>query len=126
LKEEVFEQSQAIALYTGPFLGLGETSVWPGTRREQVRMRFIRLVNRHCDQLQAAGQVDREIHWLERAIDVDLLVEPLYQWLIPLLVAQGRQADAGRYYQTCLQAYQQWETQGLSPTTLQLAQTLKN
>lgn len=126
LQKDSFVQSQAIALYTGPFLGLDETSVWAESRRDQVRTRFIRLMNRHCDRVEAAGNVEEAIHWLTHAIDRDPLVEPLYQRLIPLLVAQGRRTEAHRYYDACLKAHQQWATKEPSPETLRLAHTLKN
>jgi ATP/maltotriose-dependent transcriptional regulator MalT/DNA-binding SARP family transcriptional activator len=120
------EDSLAIALYTGPFLGHDEIPAWATVRREQVRTRFISLVDRHCEQVQAEGNATAAIHSLQHAIDVDPLVEHLYQRLIPLLMAQGRQTDALRYYQTCLKAYQQSGTQDLSPATLRLAQSFKN
>lgn len=125
-KQAKREDGRAITLYQGPFLGHDDIPPWADSRREQVRTRFIGLVNRHCEQAQSAGNVAAAIDSLQRAIDVDPLVEPLYQRLIPLLVAHGRQTDAQRYYQTCLQAYQQSGTQELSPTTLRLAQNFKD
>ena len=124
LQKDSFVQSQAIALYTGPFLGLDETSVWADSQREQVRTTFIRLVSRHCDHVQTANKVDEAIRSLEQAIAVDPLVEPLYHRLIPLLLAQGRQADARRYYQVCQKACQQWGDGDVSPETLRLGQSL--
>jgi ATP/maltotriose-dependent transcriptional regulator MalT/DNA-binding SARP family transcriptional activator len=124
LQKDSFVQSQAIALYTGPFLGLDETSVWADSQREQVRTTFIRLVSRHCDHVQTANKVDEAIRSLEQAVAVDPLVEPLYHRLIPLLLAQGRQADARRYYQVCQKACQQWGDGDVSPETLRLGQSL--
>ncbi len=125
-KQAKREDGRAITLYQGPFLGHDDIPPWADTRREQVRLRFIGLVTRHCEQVQVAGNPTAAIDALQQAIDVDPLVEPLYQRLIPLLVAQGRQGDALRYYQTCLQAYQQSGTRELSPAMLRLAQNLNN
>ena len=64
------------------------------------------------------------MHELETASEVDPVAESLYQRLIPLLVAQGRQADARRHYQACVQATQRWGNGNLSPETLRLGQVL--
>lgn len=125
-KQAKGDDTRAIALYTGPFLGHDEIPAWANPHREQVRTRFICLVNRHCEQAQSVGNPAAAIDSLQQAIDVDPLVEPLYRRLIPLLVAQGRQDDAQRYYETCLRSYQRWDIQELSPATLRLAQSLKN
>lgn len=116
--------THTLALYTGPFLGLADSPVWAHAGRDRVRMTFIRLVNRHCDHVQNAETVDAAIRSLEQAIAVDPLAEPLYHRLIPLLLAQGRQAEAQRHYQTCVKACQQWRNGVLLPETLRLGQTL--
>ncbi|CUS31345.1 BTAD domain-containing putative transcriptional regulator [Candidatus Nitrospira nitrificans] len=113
-----------IALYKGPFLGYDEIPAWAESERDQLRTTFVRLVNRHCDQSKNAEKVEEAIHSLEHAIEIDPLVEPLYQRLIPLLMAQGHQADARRYYQACVKAYQRWGNGDLSSETLRLGQTL--
>ena len=61
---------------------------------------------------------------LEQALAVDPLAEPLYNRLIPLLLAQGRRADAQRHYQACLKAYQQWKDGGPSDDILRLGRPL--
>jgi LuxR family maltose regulon positive regulatory protein len=116
--------ARATELYKGPFLGHDEISAWAESQRDQLRTTFVCLVNRYCDQTKNAGKVEETIHSLERAIEIDPLVEPLYQQLIPLLMAQGRQADARRYYEACVQAYQRWGNGDLSSETVRLGQTL--
>ena len=116
-------ERQAIALYQGPFLGLEEIPVWAESRRDQVRTRFVRLVNHRCDQARAAGHPEEAIRALEQAIDVDPVAEPLYQRLIPLLAEQGRQADAGSYIDKCKSALARWADRLPSSDTLRLIQT---
>jgi two-component SAPR family response regulator len=116
--------THTLALYTGPFLGLADSPVWAHVGRDRVRMTFVRLVNRHCDHVQTAGTVDAAIRSLEQAVAVDPQAEALYHRLIPLLLAQGRQADAQRHYQTCMKACEQWRNGVLSPETLRLGQIL--
>jgi len=45
---------------------------------------------------------------LEAAIDVDPVSEPLYQRLIPLLLAQGRRSEAVAQYDRCRAALARW------------------
>lgn len=123
-KQAKREDGRAIPLYKGSFLGHDEIPAWAELQRDQVRTKFICLIDRHCDQAQSAGKVEEAIHSLERAIDAEPLAEPLYHRLIPLLVAQGRQADARRYYQACVKAYQRWGNGDLSSETLRLGQSL--
>ena len=116
------QDARAMARYTGPFLGPEKIPAWAESRRDQERTRFIRLVNRHCDDAQTAGNVEEAIRSLERAIDADPVAEPLYQRLISLLIAQGREADAQRHYRTCVKVSQQWGTGDISLETLRLGQ----
>ena len=124
-KQAKQEDVRAITFYRGPFLGHGEIPAWAESWRGQLRGKFVRLVDRHCDQTRTAGQVDEAIHSFEQAINADPLAEPLYQRLIPLLVAHGRYDDARRYYETCRQANKQWGNTDLLPETVRLGQGLR-
>lgn len=123
-KQAKQEDIRAVGLYKGPLLGLEEIPFWAESQREQVRTTFVRLMNRHCDQVQAGKQIDEVICSLERAIAADPLAEPLYHRLIPLLLAQGRRPDAQRHYQYCMKACRQWKDGGPSEHLLRLGQSL--
>ena len=118
------EDVRAVGIYQGPLLGLEEIPFWAQSQRDLLRTTFVRLVNRHCDRVQAGERVDEAIRSLERAIAADPLAESLYQRLIPLLLAQGRRADAQRYYQACIKAFRQWKDEGPSEDILRLGQSL--
>lgn len=77
-------EEQTIRLYKGPFLGHDDLPAWAESQRNQLRTKFVRLVNRHCDQTIEAGKVKEAIHSLECAIETDPLAEPLYQRLLSL------------------------------------------
>ncbi len=115
---------QAIALYTGPFLGLEELPAWAEFRRSQLRIRWLRLVTCRCEDLLGQGNVEEVIVLLERAIEAETAAESLYQRLIPLLVAQGRLAEARQYYRMCVQAHRQSGCGLLSSETLRLGHDL--
>ncbi|MCS6896753.1 MAG: bacterial transcriptional activator domain-containing protein [Nitrospira sp.] len=127
---EVFDQlairqdDRARALYIGPFLGREALPVWAEFRRAQTRSRWLRLINRHCDKVLIAGNDEEAIRLLERAIDVDPVVEALYRRLILLLVLQARLAEARQYYRLCVKAHGQWGEGSLSPDTLRLGRDL--
>lgn len=97
-------EERTIPLYKGPFLGHDDIAIWAEPQRDQLRTTFVRLVNRHCDQAINAGKVEGAICSLERAVEIDPLAEPLCQRVISLLIAQGRQAEARRYYQSLSQS----------------------
>ena len=109
------EDGRAMALYKGPFLGPEEIPTWAESRRDQERTRFVRFVNRHCDQAQAAENVEEAIRSLERAIEADPVAEPLYQRLIPLLVAHGRHAEAAAQFERCRSVLARWANRLPSP-----------
>jgi len=106
---------RAMALYAGPFLGHEQIPAWAEFRRDHDRSRFVLLVNRHCDEAHTAGNVEEAIRSLERAIDADPMAEPLYQRLIPVLLAQGRQADAAAQFDRCRTALARWADRLPSP-----------
>ena len=97
-RQATHQDGRAVSFYTGPFLGDDAVPAWAESRREQERTRFVRFVSRNCDQAVAAEQVQEAIQSLEQAIKIDPVTKPLYQRLIPLLVAHGRRADALAYY----------------------------
>lgn len=109
------EDNRAVALYKGPFLGPEEVPVWAEFRRDQERTRFIRLINGQCNYAQTTGNVELAIQSLERAIEVDPVAEPLYHQLIPLLMAQGRKAEAIARYNGCRSALARWASRLPSP-----------
>jgi len=118
------QDQRTMACYTGPFLGHDEIPAWAKPHRDQLRTTFVHLMIRHCDQTAHANNVEAAIQSLERAIAIDPVAEPFYQRLIPLLMAQGRHADARRSYQACVKAYQRWGNGSLSAETLRLGQHL--
>jgi LuxR family maltose regulon positive regulatory protein len=118
------QDERAMAVYTGPFLGLEQIPVWAEPRRDEVRTRFIRLVNQHCDHAYTTGNVEEAIRSLERAIEADPVADPLYQRLIPLLVAQGRQAEAAAQFERCRSALARWAGRLPSPELQTLVSTI--
>ena len=117
---------RAMVLYRGPFLGPEEIPAWAESRRDQERTRFIRLINWHYDETDVAGNVEKGIQLLEQAIEVDPVAEPFYQRLIPLLLAQGRQAEAAAQFDRCRSALARSSGRLPSPDLLALVNTIRS
>lgn len=120
------QDERAMAYYTGPFLGHDEIPAWAESKRDQLRTTFVRLVSRRCDQAQTAGRVEQAIRSLEQAVEADPLAESLYQRLIPLLLAHGRQADAAAQFERCRSALATWAGCSPSPELQALAPTIRS
>lgn len=116
---------QVQALYKGPFLALETIPVWANPYREELRRRFVRLILRRVEQALAKRQTEAAARGLEQALEVDPLAETLYQRLIPLLAANGRQTDAASWYHRCKFALARWDARQPSPETQQLLKTLQ-
>jgi ATP/maltotriose-dependent transcriptional regulator MalT/DNA-binding SARP family transcriptional activator len=116
---------QVQALYKGPFLALETIPVWANPYREELRRRFVRLTLRRVEQALAKRQTETAVRGLEQALEVDPLAEPLYQRLIPLLAANGRQTDAASWYHRCKSALARWDARQPSFETQQLLKTLQ-
>jgi DNA-binding SARP family transcriptional activator len=85
----------------------------------------MRLILRRFKQAQAKRQEKAAVRCLEQAIEMDPLTEPLYQALIPLLAADGRQADAASWYHRCQSALARWADRQPSSETQQLLNRLR-
>lgn len=111
----------ALALYRGPFLGLEDMPEWARSYQDELRNRWIRLLTRRGDQSDSNAGVSDTVRELEAAIEVDPVAEPLYQRLIPLLLAKGRRSEAAAQYDRCRAALARWGNRTPSAATERLA-----
>lgn len=117
--------ARASALYTGPFLGLEGCPPWARSYRDRLRDRYIKLIVRQCERSNTKRKTTDVVRCLEQALEVDPLAEPLYQRLIPLLAANGRQTAAASWYHRCKSALARWDARQPSFETQQLLKTLQ-
>lgn len=82
-----------IALYRGPFLD-DECQDWIDRRRERLRRQFAQAVQHVSEWKKAEGQEEAAVRYLDDALIIDPLAEPLYFWLITWCQAAGRQDNA--------------------------------
>ncbi|MEK6804571.1 MAG: BTAD domain-containing putative transcriptional regulator [Nitrospirota bacterium] len=118
------EEKEVDALYRGPFLGRSEIPLWAVSYQERLRTQFTKLFMRR-EKAMAGSQREQLMVELARAIDVDPVAEPLYQQLIPLLVAANRHAEAAAYYDRCRTELARWAGRSPSAGLQELTQTIR-
>lgn len=82
----------ALALYRGEFL-LDDEAPWAIATRERLRERFVRLVVRLAEQLEATGQWQEALDVLHQAIGVDDRTEIFYQGAMRAALHLNRKAE---------------------------------
>ncbi len=87
-----------LAKYTGTFLPGDLDVAWTLKRREQLRSRFVRLVE--AAAIAAEGESDwaAAIAWYRRGLDADELAEAFHQGLMRCHLAAGRYAEGMAVY----------------------------
>lgn len=117
-------ERSALALYRGPFLRLEDIPEWAQPYQAELRNRWTRLLARRSDQSDTDTGATDVVRELEAAIEVDPVVELLYQRLIPLLLAQGRRAEAAAQYHRCRSALARWGNRTPSAATDRLVRAM--
>ena len=110
-------EASACALYRGPFLGLEHIPEWALPYQADLRNRWTRILACRSHRSHAGTGANDVVRELEAAIEVDPVAEPLYQRLIPLLLAQGRRAEAVAHYDRCRAALARWGNRTPSAAT---------
>ncbi|MBI3937078.1 MAG: tetratricopeptide repeat protein, partial [Betaproteobacteria bacterium] len=103
-----------VGLYAGPFLGNEPDKPWAQPARERQRHRFVRALAQACRHFQQAGEPERAVDLLERALEADGTAESLYRNLMQCYAQLGRNAEAAETYNRCRKALQ--ATLGVEPS----------
>jgi two-component SAPR family response regulator len=94
-------EEQILQLYQGAFLEREANRTWTLSLRERLRSKFLRHVSDAGRAWEAMGEWDRAIRYYRRGLEVDPLIETLYQRLMCCLRDTGRVAEALATYQRC-------------------------
>ncbi|MDA8087173.1 MAG: BTAD domain-containing putative transcriptional regulator, partial [Nitrospiraceae bacterium] len=105
---------KAIGLHRGYFLPPDAGQAWAMTVREQIKNRLLRLVINAGKYLMRTGQWEAAIEKFEKGLEMDNLVEEIYQDLMLCQISLGRHAEAARTYEQCRKALS--ETLGINPS----------
>ncbi len=104
LKGALARYKEAVELYGGDFLAEEPYLSWAEVKREDMRLRFIELLNRMSILNEKLGSLTRAIDCLKRIIQVDPVLEQAYQRLMTLYANRGMRNAALRAYEDCRKA----------------------
>ncbi len=105
---------KAIGLHRGDFLPPDAEQAWAMTVREQIKNRLLRLLITAGKYLMRTGQWETATQKFEKGLEMDNLVEEIYQDLMLCQISLGRHAEAARTYERCRRALS--ETLGIKPS----------
>ncbi len=105
---------KAIGLHKGDFLPSDPLQPWAMAARERTKNRLLGLVTKAGKYLMRAGQFEAAVEMFEKGLELDNLVEELYQNLMLCQITLGRRGEAARAYEKCRKALS--ETLGLNPS----------
>ena len=105
---------RAFLLYAGVFLPADVEAHWSWKRREQLRSRFVRLVESVGQALEAAGRWSDAITHYHAGLEADDLAEIFHQGLMRCYRALGRHAEAMSAYRRLRQTLS--VTLGIAPS----------
>jgi DNA-binding SARP family transcriptional activator len=107
-KEKKAETKSALSLYTeamdiykGDFLPDELYAPWADKKREELKRKFIELLNRVARLYERQGAIRKAIDCYNRAIQEDPLMEEAYQKLMTFYSSKGMYNDALKIYQSC-------------------------
>jgi len=98
--QEVSLGRRAMELYRGAFLQAVD-EYWAVTRRERLRSRLLRGVERLGLLLEKGGNWEEAVRVYRRALEVDPLIEEFHRRLMKSLAGLGRPAEVAAAYRNC-------------------------
>jgi DNA-binding SARP family transcriptional activator len=100
-KQAFLSYEKAVSYYKGHFLAGEPGTSWVISARERLKNKYLAGITKLGMLLEQAGEAEKAMEYYEAGLDVDPLVESLYQHLIRCQLHLGRHADAARTYQRC-------------------------
>ncbi len=110
--------TEAMEIYKGDFLPEELYAPWPDKRREELRAKYIELLNKLASLHERQGSLKKAVDCYKKTIQVDPLIEEPYQKLMNLYTGKGMYNEALRTYEDCKKALKkELKTQPDSTTT---------
>jgi DNA-binding SARP family transcriptional activator len=88
-------------MYRGPFMAGEPHKPWAISMRERLKSKFIRTVNQLAQYWGATGQWENAVECYQKALEVDDIIEELYQNLMLCYQRLGQKAEAMAVYDRC-------------------------
>jgi ATP/maltotriose-dependent transcriptional regulator MalT/DNA-binding SARP family transcriptional activator len=117
--KEVFPfYAEALEIYKGDFLPEELYAPWPDKKREELRVKYIELLNKMASLHERQGSLKKAMDCYKKAIQVDPLIEESYQKLMSFHANKGMYNEALRIYEDCKKTLKrELKTQPDSTTT---------
>ena len=94
-------EERMLNLYQGAFLEREAARTWSLSLRERLRSKLLRHMHEAGPAWEKAGEWDTAIRYYRKGLEIDPLIESLYQRLMYCFHATGRVAEALATYQRC-------------------------
>jgi LuxR family maltose regulon positive regulatory protein len=92
---------KAIKMYRGSFMAGEPDKPWAISMRERLKSKFIRTVNQLAHYWEKTGQWENALECYQKALEVDDIIEELYQNLMTCYQRMGKKAEAIAIYNRC-------------------------
>lgn len=125
VRELAHSEERILALYQGAFLEREATRTWALSLRERLRSKLLRHIAEAGRAWESAGEWDRAVHYYHRGLEIDPLIEAMYQRLMHCFRATGRIAEALATYQRCRAVLAEQFQIEPSPATRELYHSLR-
>ena len=109
--------AEALEIYKGDFLPEELYAPWPDKKREELRTKYIELLNKMASLHERQGSLKKAMDCYKKAIQVDPLIEESYQKLMTFYANKGRYNEALRIYEDCKKALKRELKSQPDPTT---------
>ena len=103
-KDALSLYGEAMEIYKGDFLPDELYASWADKKREELRRKFIELLDKTANLYERQGVAKKAIDCYKRAIQEDPLLEEAYQKLMSLYSSKGMYNDALKVYEACKKA----------------------
>ncbi|MBI4764324.1 MAG: tetratricopeptide repeat protein [Deltaproteobacteria bacterium] len=100
IEEALFVFQEAIGLYKGDFLPDDVYSEWAGSRREELRRKYLGLLVKTARIYEDRGAPRKAISFYEKAIECDPFSEEAHRRLMVLYAAMGKHDKALHLYKS--------------------------
>jgi len=101
IKSALSSYTGAMEIYEGDFLPEEVYAPWANMKREELRQRYIDLLNRVCGLHEKQGALKKATECCRKVIAVDPLMEESYQKLMALYFNRNMFNEALRVYEEC-------------------------
>jgi DNA-binding SARP family transcriptional activator len=93
---------KAISMYNGYFLREDSGLYWTSPMRERLRSKFIRVIINTGEYLRKKGKLKKVIELYQKVIEIDPIIEEVYQQLMKCYGALGYRGEVERLYRMCV------------------------